>query len=161
MTYSNPMSAKLGLLDDDLKMEGKLVRLCKDLEAKILTPVGGVDWQWHVLRDDVTTEQALKSDWRKWEQFGPHSVWAKHQGHTWFAAEVTVPEEARGKTFVLKFTSQWQDRPGSTDPQCLAYLDGKIAQALDGNHTELVRSEERRVGKECCGTCRSRWSPYH
>ena len=25
----------------------------------------------------------------------------------------------------------------------------------------LVRSEERRVGKECCGTCRSRWSPYH
>ena len=26
---------------------------------------------------------------------------------------------------------------------------------------KLARSEERRVGKECCGTCRSRWSPYH
>src|SRR3546814_12270356 len=24
-----------------------------------------------------------------------------------------------------------------------------------------LRSEERRVGKECVGTCRSRWSPYH
>ena len=24
-----------------------------------------------------------------------------------------------------------------------------------------VRSEERRVGKECCTVCRSRWSPYH
>src|SRR3546814_11320375 len=24
-----------------------------------------------------------------------------------------------------------------------------------------VRSEERRVGKECVGTCRSRWSPGH
>src|SRR3546814_13349406 len=24
-----------------------------------------------------------------------------------------------------------------------------------------IRSEERRVGKECVGTCRSRWSPYH
>lgn len=23
------------------------------------------------------------------------------------------------------------------------------------------RSEERRVGKECCNECRSRWSPYH
>src|SRR3546814_18845247 len=23
------------------------------------------------------------------------------------------------------------------------------------------RSEERRVGKECASTCRSRWSPYH
>src|SRR3546814_18521415 len=33
-------------------------------------------------------------------------------------------------------------------------------------HTDVVpvtgqRSEERRVGKECVSTCRSRWSPYH
>src|SRR3546814_2704550 len=26
---------------------------------------------------------------------------------------------------------------------------------------KLVRSEERRVGKECVSTCSSRWSPYH
>ena len=26
---------------------------------------------------------------------------------------------------------------------------------------QIVRSEERRVGKECVSTCRSRWSPYH
>src|SRR3546814_13374369 len=26
---------------------------------------------------------------------------------------------------------------------------------------QLSRSEERRVGKECVGTGRSRWSPYH
>src|SRR3546814_18114349 len=25
----------------------------------------------------------------------------------------------------------------------------------------IYRSEERRVGKECVSTCRSRWSPYH
>src|SRR3546814_5685834 len=25
----------------------------------------------------------------------------------------------------------------------------------------VSRSEERRVGKECVSTCRSRWSPYH
>ena len=25
----------------------------------------------------------------------------------------------------------------------------------------MVRSEERRVGKECSLLCRSRWSPYH
>src|SRR3546814_11807041 len=25
----------------------------------------------------------------------------------------------------------------------------------------IARSEERRVGKECVGTCRSRWSPCH
>ena len=26
---------------------------------------------------------------------------------------------------------------------------------------KAMRSEERRVGKECNGQCRSRWSPYH
>src|SRR3546814_18243045 len=34
----------------------------------------------------------------------------------------------------------------------------------DGSHdpdAESRRSEERRVGKECVSTCRSRWSPYH
>src|SRR3546814_13195166 len=31
----------------------------------------------------------------------------------------------------------------------------------DRNETRSMRSEERRVGKECVSTCRSRWSPYH
>src|SRR3546814_4374617 len=29
------------------------------------------------------------------------------------------------------------------------------------NSVQIKRSEERRVGKECVSTCRSRWSPYH
>src|SRR3546814_16973534 len=35
--------------------------------------------------------------------------------------------------------------------------------ARSGNDEEAIdsRSEERRVGKECVSTCRSRWSPYH
>src|SRR3546814_3757414 len=37
---------------------------------------------------------------------------------------------------------------------------------MEGNRVKIVyhkdgRSEERRVGKECVSTCRSRWSPYH
>src|SRR3546814_6456477 len=38
------------------------------------------------------------------------------------------------------------------------------ARQLDQLHAvrgERRRSEERRVGKECVSTCRSRWSPYH
>ena len=30
-----------------------------------------------------------------------------------------------------------------------------------GSEVISSRSEERRVGKECVSTCRSRWSPYH
>src|SRR3546814_12156561 len=35
--------------------------------------------------------------------------------------------------------------------------DRRFAGAVRADH----RSEERRVGKECVSTCRSRWSPYH
>src|SRR3546814_2082181 len=53
----------------------------------------------------------------------------------------------------------------STQPQSprLAPQPRGVAERLD----HLVasdgtgRSEERRVGKECGSTCRSRWSPYH
>ena len=39
----------------------------------------------------------------------------------------------------------------------------KSNQALDERQIkeDAERSEERRVGKECTATCRSRWSPYH
>src|SRR3546814_1735211 len=40
-------------------------------------------------------------------------------------------------------------------------LDGKIDLVDRQGHTGRQRSEERRVGKECVSTCRSRWSPYH
>src|SRR3546814_18067072 len=47
--------------------------------------------------------------------------------------------------------------------------DCPLYAALAGRHSERLiavdwgdtRSEERRVGKECVSTCRSRWSPYN
>src|SRR3546814_3606419 len=46
------------------------------------------------------------------------------------------------------------------------YMSSKEAKQMDtfihyGVAAGAQRSEERRVGKECVSTCRSRWSPYH
>src|SRR3546814_13103326 len=41
-----------------------------------------------------------------------------------------------------------------------AVLAGEALPA-DDVVVEACRSEERRVGKACVSTCRSRWSPYH
>src|SRR3546814_12113693 len=41
-------------------------------------------------------------------------------------------------------------------------LDAVVSDRLFGRIDDLFeRLEERRVGKECVSTCRSRWSPYH
>src|SRR3546814_13413452 len=53
-----------------------------------------------------------------------------------------------------------QQHPGG-----VGIADGadRVAHRADDVEQLLVarRSEERRVGKECVSTCRSRWSPYH
>src|SRR3546814_19979686 len=69
------------------------------------------------------------------------------------------------------------DRPAFTmRRQCTALTyeligPGTEGDELGGDQAALAgvgviakppfRSEERRVGKECVSTCRSRWSPYH
>src|SRR3546814_18473048 len=46
------------------------------------------------------------------------------------------------------------------------YPDSRLALRPERTHARGIgwsknRSEERRVGKDCFRTCRSRWSPYH
>src|SRR3546814_11644022 len=50
--------------------------------------------------------------------------------------------------------------PPPTARKKLSYKDQRDYDMLPGR-IEAIRSEERRVGKECGSTCRSRWSPYH
>src|SRR3546814_19900024 len=48
-------------------------------------------------------------------------------------------------------------RPDGRSIPCAADFEAKVGRC----DIEIARSEERRVGKECVSTCRSRWSPYH
>src|SRR3546814_10441693 len=54
-------------------------------------------------------------------------------------------------------------RPSQLASSCSRSLAAAMisAQALPDMRVISSRSEERRVGKECVSTCRSRWSPYH
>src|SRR3546814_20287022 len=51
---------------------------------------------------------------------------------------------------------------GVTDsPASAARNHSRIDHSKIRSSRSRARSEERRVGKECVSTCRSRWSPYH
>ena len=71
-------------------------------------------------------------------------------------------------------SAQWEPHPDKRIPRNAdgtPNLEAPAPRAADGKPdlsgvwqgfgTLGVRSEERRVGKECTATCRSRWSPYH
>src|SRR3546814_11794263 len=63
-------------------------------------------------------------------------------------------------------TTGYADRPPVKAGPAIAdffagiHLYGALATALF-ERARTGRSEERRVGKACGSTCRSRWSPYH
>jgi alpha-mannosidase len=143
----NPLAGRLGLSKDDLKREGKLERLLDDLRQHVYRKVPGTI-DWHFREEALPAAEALHEDWENWPKFDQHSVWGRKQDHTWFAARVMVPQEADGKPFVLRFTSQWSYVPGTTDPQCLCYVDGQVAQAIDGHHTEVTLSHQAKAGTE-------------
>src|SRR3546814_14992636 len=52
--------------------------------------------------------------------------------------------------------------PGKCGRNYVVRRDGCVEELGGRDRAEMeARSEERRVGKECVSTCRSRWSPYH
>src|SRR3546814_10560313 len=63
------------------------------------------------------------------------------------------------QTCALPISDAWRivGRRQQVDHQRAEDLD----LAGDAGDAYVHRSEERRVGKECVSTCRSRWSPYH
>src|SRR3546814_19120928 len=53
---------------------------------------------------------------------------------------------------------KWDSESLVSDPASGRYW---VGFELINRVCRYARSEERRVGKECVSTCRSRWSPYH
>src|SRR3546814_16120397 len=68
----------------------------------------------------------------------------------------------RGRTFENFFVGQkFNHHWGRTISESDTLLFSTLTLAFNPLYFNRDRSEERRVGKECVSTCRSRWSQYH
>src|SRR3546814_20232130 len=67
-----------------------------------------------------------------------------------------------GRHLVREPGHEWTVTLGPSFRKARPSDEQNVDRALGARFTNLLsRSEERRVGKECVSTCRSRWSPYH
>src|SRR3546814_17930333 len=72
-------------------------------------------------------------------------------------ADVRMADAGRRSDFGVNVAYQRRD------PRFGDYISAGVTVSLPffTRNRQNARSEERRVGKECVSTCRSRWSPYH
>src|SRR3546814_500317 len=103
------------------------------------------DWSLDVCSSDLTEEVAelIGADWLIYQDL-----------------EDLVDAVGGGKVKIDNFDCAVFDGNYITGDIDEAYLH-KIEQARNDLSKVKTRSDERRVGKECVSTCRSRWSPYH
>src|SRR3546814_19423084 len=74
---------------------------------------------------------------------------------------VTTTVEGRERyTVNVRYPRALRSNPQAIATQVLVQGNDGTPIPL-GQLATIKRSEERRVGKECVSTCRSRWSPYH
>src|SRR3546814_19651737 len=95
------------------------------------------DWS-----SDVCSSDLLADDWR-------HFLLARSS------------ELREGAKLVCQFMGRGPDTHGF-EWMANAFWESLAEMGREGLLSpKELRSEERRVGKECVSTCRSRWSPYH
>src|SRR3546814_12586879 len=96
------------------------------------------------------------------------SDWSSYVCSSDLAAVAAVPfaRAVRVRDFVPHPVPGLHHRPGALAgvPRMALAAHARVAVARPllflAEDLRGVRSEERRVGKECVSTCRSRWSPY-
>src|SRR3546814_13344060 len=94
------------------------------------------DWSSDVCSSDLPEKAERRNEYQR----------------TWRARQIKASKKTREQPLYLTSGKLWCARHDTAFVFRRSRLHGC---------PEKGRSEERRVGKECVRTCRSRWSPYH
>src|SRR3546814_21181329 len=94
-----------------------------------------------------------------------HKPWGDADDAHEIAGRIVGGDQAKGRTAarreaVDKSVQRHVGIAVDADAYRLAGADMLELRLLEIRDHIKIRSEERRVGKECVSTCRSRWSPY-
>src|SRR3546814_19318895 len=113
------------------------------------------DWSSDVCSSDLEAEVGFGG-----VDFGGHVVTVERQAR--FEPQRIARAEADGLYFFHRAERIGKGGEGFARQRNLEAVLAGVARAADADRhaVPVIRSEERRVGKECVSTCRSGWAPY-
>ena len=115
----------------------KVNTLTKRLGSLREQPAGGVGTVEYVPCGYKTSNDAPAEGWQIFE---PGQRISGKDTHFWFRMAFRTPEAEEGHTLYLRVITGREGNWDATNPQGLVFLNGRMTQALDTNHT-MVRLE--------------------
>ena len=117
----------------------RMKTILKELQSNIFTDVLTIE-SFRRKSCQYGDFDLLNEDGSQWETFSAKDRWGSRDSHCWFKTTLQIPESFEGKPAVLRVRTE---RTGwdATNPQFLSFIDGKIDQGLDVNHTEIFLTD--------------------
>ena len=112
----------------------RIERICRDVRARIFDQCVRVK---DVLYRDgqYGWNEIDKGEWRP---FGDEEYWGSRELYCWFRQTVTIPESFRDREVVYAVDPQPEHGWDSGSFQFILFVNGKITQGLDPNHTYAI-----------------------
>lgn len=83
----------------------------------------------------------------EWRSFSTNEVWLGNDKHRWFQTKLIIPAAFDGKKVEYRISTGREGEWDATNPQALLYINGKVAQGIDVNHTCVSISSCAKAGE--------------
>jgi len=83
-----------------------------------------------------------------WITFDKDARWGGKEKYAWFRSEFEIPEKQDGKTIVYQVITGKEGGWDVHNPQFMIFVNGKLVQGLDINHTEILLTKKAKAGEK-------------
>lgn len=115
----------------DKKIEQTLKYLKENSKEKLLS----LDNFEYVKCNGYKTDNTFPE--KGWAPLGKDQYLRGVDQHYWLRTSFSTPGAKEGKSYFISATTGSEGKWDATNPQCIIYLNGKMSQACDTNHTEI------------------------
>ena len=122
------------------KLLKKILVTCNTLRGQFLTSAGNIDDISYVETGYKTNDLPPEEGWKAYEKGTRLSGDDKHY---WLRLRFRTPIVTGQRSVFLTTSTGYEGERDTINPQCMVFIDGKIVQALDTNHS-LVHLEADR-----------------
>jgi alpha-mannosidase len=123
----------------------RIQKICNELKGSVYSDRAAIS-EYKIHEGNYLGLKEIEKVKEGWKEFHTRERWGGRDCHCWFKAQVTVPEEFKGKTVALNFYT-FEEGWDAINPQFILYVDGEHIQGLDINHREIIISDCAEAGR--------------